>query len=142
MLCLQCHAPLEPAASGRPRLYCSARCRQRAYRERSRTATGDDGGELFTLARHLRDNVDRLWMLAQGWHPPPDDHGLASIPDLAADTAQLAARLADLDELHLPMPREGDETDDETGTRPSPDRDTGAGQPCSGESREQGYRLD
>ena len=32
--CLECGTPLEPAESGRPRVYCSRACRQRAYRKR------------------------------------------------------------------------------------------------------------
>ncbi|MFG3438856.1 TetR/AcrR family transcriptional regulator [Nonomuraea sp. NPDC047897] len=32
--CLECGAPVEPPASGRPRAYCSPACRQRAYRRR------------------------------------------------------------------------------------------------------------
>jgi hypothetical protein len=121
VICLQCHTALEPAASGRPRRYCSARCRQRAYRLRARVAAQDTDG-LVALARHLRDNVDRLWMLAQGWHPPPDEPGPVSIPDLAADTAHVAARLAELDQVRLPKQRNGDETDDEIRMSPSPDR--------------------
>lgn len=33
--CGECGRPLEPAASGRPRVYCSRACRQRAYRKRN-----------------------------------------------------------------------------------------------------------
>ncbi|MFI7128244.1 TetR/AcrR family transcriptional regulator [Nonomuraea sp. NPDC050153] len=32
--CPECGTPLEPAPSGRPRVYCSRACRQRAYRKR------------------------------------------------------------------------------------------------------------
>ncbi|MFB4285172.1 TetR/AcrR family transcriptional regulator [Nonomuraea sp. MTCD27] len=32
--CQECGIPLEPAESGRPRVYCSRACRQRAYRKR------------------------------------------------------------------------------------------------------------
>ncbi|GAA3712420.1 TetR/AcrR family transcriptional regulator [Nonomuraea antimicrobica] len=32
--CPECGTPLEPAASGRPRVYCSRACQQRAYRRR------------------------------------------------------------------------------------------------------------
>ncbi|MFI6741362.1 TetR/AcrR family transcriptional regulator [Nonomuraea sp. NPDC050451] len=32
--CLECGTPLEPAPSGRPRVYCSRACQQRAYRKR------------------------------------------------------------------------------------------------------------
>lgn len=32
--CQECGTPLEPAASGRPPVYCSRACRQRAYRKR------------------------------------------------------------------------------------------------------------
>ncbi|MEU8365209.1 TetR/AcrR family transcriptional regulator [Nonomuraea sp. NPDC048882] len=34
--CQECGTPLEPAPSGRPRVYCSRACRQRAYRNRRR----------------------------------------------------------------------------------------------------------
>jgi hypothetical protein len=118
VICLQCHMVLEPAPSGRPRLYCSASCRQRAYRQRSRTAM-HDGGELLALARNLRDNAERLLLLAQGWQPP-DESSPASLTQLAADTAILAARLADLDRAPLPAPRTGDETHDENDRPPSP----------------------
>lgn len=36
-ICQECGTPLAPAASGRPRVYCSRACRQRAYRNRTRT---------------------------------------------------------------------------------------------------------
>ncbi len=70
----------------------------------------------------MRDNVDRLWMLAQGWSPSPDEPGPGTIPDLAADTAHVAAQLAELDQVHLPQQRNNDETDDETPASASPDR--------------------
>jgi hypothetical protein len=110
LICLQCQRILEPAASGRPRRYCSSACRQRAYRQRGRAAAQDEDG-IVALARHLRENVERLWLLAQGWHPPPDDLGPGSLTALAADTARLASRLA---ELGVAVPRQRDETDDES----------------------------
>ena len=118
MICLQCHTVLEPAPSGRPRLYCSASCRQRAYRQRIRAAPHDED-ELLALARHLRDNAERLLLLAQGWHPP-EESSPASLTQLAADTAVLAARLAELDRTPLPAPCTGDETHDESARPPSP----------------------
>ena len=36
-LCVACNAPLTPAPTGRPRLYCSPRCRKAASRARGRT---------------------------------------------------------------------------------------------------------
>ncbi|MEV0390085.1 TetR/AcrR family transcriptional regulator [Nonomuraea sp. NPDC050643] len=33
-ICRECGTPLEPAPSGRPRVYCSRACQQRAYRKR------------------------------------------------------------------------------------------------------------
>ncbi|TDD19839.1 TetR/AcrR family transcriptional regulator [Nonomuraea diastatica] len=33
-ICTECGGPLEPAPSGRPRVYCSRACQQRAYRKR------------------------------------------------------------------------------------------------------------
>jgi hypothetical protein len=127
LICLQCQRILEPAASGRPRRYCSAACRQRAYRQRARAAAQDEDG-IVALARHLRDNADRLWVLAQGWHPPPEDQGPASLAQLAVDTARLATRLADLDHQLSPEPGERDETDDKTRRPPSPGRGMKPGQ--------------
>lgn len=39
-LCLACEAPVEWTERGRPREYCSNRCRQRAYRVRARGQEG------------------------------------------------------------------------------------------------------
>jgi hypothetical protein len=44
--------------------------------------------------------------------------------------------------LHLPEPRTGDETHDETRPRPSPDRGGDAARPCAGDSYEPGFGLD
>lgn len=45
--CLECGEPIAQPATGRPRLYCSGRCRQAAHR-RKRLATE------LAAARHLR----------------------------------------------------------------------------------------
>lgn len=36
VMCLVCAEPVEEHPDGRPRLYCSARCRQQAFRNRSK----------------------------------------------------------------------------------------------------------
>jgi hypothetical protein len=118
LICLQCQKIIEPAASGRPRRYCSPACRQRAYRRRARASAKDEDG-IVALARHLRDNADRLWLLAQGWHRPPEDREPASLSQLAADTARLAKRLA---ELEHDAPAGRDESRDETRGPASPGR--------------------
>lgn len=94
MICEQCGTRFAAADTGRPRRYCSARCRQRAYRAREVARTGLDPNDeaLGALARRIRDNADRLWLFSQGWHPPTGE----TLARLAEDTARLAQELADL----------------------------------------------
>ncbi|GLW92680.1 hypothetical protein [Actinokineospora globicatena] len=79
------------AGSGRPRRYCTAACRQRAYRSRAVAAEVRERIELGQLALQLRDKADRLLLLSQGWQPPD---GTDPLDGLLAETAHLATELS------------------------------------------------
>jgi hypothetical protein len=93
--CQQCRKEFAGRSTGRPRLYCSPACRQRAFRarqvvERSAVALP---GQVEALAVELRDNAEEIRFLARGWTPVEPD---VSLPDLIQATAALAERLRDL----------------------------------------------
>lgn len=95
MNCRQCRGEFEARATGRPRLYCSAACRQRAFRarrltERSATALP---GQLEALAVELRDNAEVIRFLARGWSPLEPGPSLAELIEV---TAEVAERLREL----------------------------------------------
>ncbi|TQM78894.1 hypothetical protein FHX81_1180 [Saccharothrix saharensis] len=95
MNCQQCRTEFAASATGRPRLYCSSACRQRAFRARrdvERTAVALPG-QVEALAVALRDNAEVIRFLARGWTPVEPD---VSLPDLLRTTAELAERLRDL----------------------------------------------
>jgi hypothetical protein len=83
------------ASSGRPRRYCSAACRQAAYRERTQAAASADRTALAELATRLRDNADRLWLISQGWTPPGDGTALNSLLTDTITVAEEMFRLGD-----------------------------------------------
>ena len=89
MGCAHCGAPLAVAASGRPRRYCSAACRQRSYRERVAGRTALDLGALAAL---VRDRAELLRLVCQGWHPPDGGAVRALFADTAVLTAELSVR--------------------------------------------------
>lgn len=104
VICRQCGAPLEQTSASRPRLYCSAACRQRAHRRRARgAAVTRDQGDLTAVTTQLRDIADRLWLHSLGWRPSmeesADDTDLAQ---LIADAGQLVGRIADLNGARAP----------------------------------------
>ena len=95
MNCQECRQEFPARSTGRPRLYCSPACRQRAFRarrlgERSALALPR---QLEALAVELRDNAEVIRFLARGWAPPGADVSLA---DLIAATADVADRLREL----------------------------------------------
>jgi hypothetical protein len=91
--CQNCGTEMPMGDLGRPRRYCSAACRQAAYRSRTlATATGERMA-MVTLAGRLRDNADRLWMLSQGWVPPSGQDGVALVT-LLTETVEVAEEMA------------------------------------------------
>ncbi|WP_197523390.1 hypothetical protein [Actinokineospora pegani] len=96
MSCAECGRPNPRPATGRPRLYCSAACRQRAYRGRAAERPPDGlRVDLVDLALRLRANADQLALLAWGWTPPPGAAELA-VDRLLDDTVRIATRLSAL----------------------------------------------
>lgn len=93
MNCRQCRKELTARITGRPRLYCSAACRQRAFRVRRLNEAAALPGELDALAAELRDNAEAIRFLARGWSPPEPGPSLA---ELIQDTADVAERLREL----------------------------------------------
>jgi hypothetical protein len=81
------------ATAGRPRRYCSAACRQAAYRSRELAAAAIDRTAMAALAIRLRDNADQLWLLSQGWAPPEGRDGV-SLDTLLTDTIAIAEEMA------------------------------------------------
>ena len=81
------------ANAGRPRRYCSAACRQAAYRSRGFAATASDRTALAALAVRLRDNADQLWLISQGWTAPRGHDG-ATLDSLLTDTVAVAEEMA------------------------------------------------
>ena len=63
--CLWCNARLEPARRGRPRLYCSERCRSRLRRWRQSLPAADPGAALLEDLFHVPRDPDEavLWEL-------------------------------------------------------------------------------
>ncbi|MBM7772030.1 hypothetical protein JOD54_002234 [Actinokineospora baliensis] len=112
-VCEYCGRPLVVAGAGRPRRYCTAACRQRAYRGRAIAAEVRARIELGQLALQLRDNADRLLLLSQGWHPPD---GTDNVDDLLTTTVRLATELqrhgyllgSDETSHETPLPRSPD----------------------------------
>ncbi|WP_367128885.1 hypothetical protein [Saccharothrix sp. HUAS TT1] len=95
MNCQECRQEFAARTTGRPRLYCSSACRQRAFRarrlgERSARALP---GQVEALAVELRDNAEVIRFLVRGWAPPEPGTSLA---DLIAATADVADRLREL----------------------------------------------
>ncbi|WP_035303616.1 hypothetical protein [Actinokineospora inagensis] len=90
-MCEYCGRPIVAVTAGRPRRYCTAACRQRAYRSRALAADARERIELGQLALQLRDNADRLLLLAQGWQPPD---GADPVDSVLTDTVRLATELA------------------------------------------------
>ncbi|GAA2971551.1 hypothetical protein GCM10010483_14600 [Actinokineospora diospyrosa] len=112
-VCEYCGRALVVAGAGRPRRYCTAACRQRAYRSRAIAAEVRERIELGQLALQLRDNADRLLLLSQGWHPPD---GTDNLDDLLSTTVRLATELS-----HRGHVLGSDETGHETPLPRSPD---------------------
>ena len=93
MQCRMCGRPVPASGTGRPRLYCSPACRQRAYRgRRSIIGHRDVFGRLGILAGQLRENADLIALLATGWAPPAEVDGV-TLTRLLADTDHLATQL-------------------------------------------------
>jgi hypothetical protein len=88
--CQNCGTDIPTATVGRPRRYCTAACRQAAYRSRAEAATTADRKAIMALAAQLRDNADRLWLISQGWSPP----GGTTLDTLATETVAVAEELA------------------------------------------------
>ncbi|RLK54614.1 hypothetical protein CLV68_5647 [Actinokineospora cianjurensis] len=112
-VCEYCGRPLVVAGAGRPRRYCTAACRQRAYRSRAVAAEVRERIELGQLALQLRDNADRLLLLSQGWQPPdgtdPLDALLTETVHLATELAQRGHVLGGYETGHeTPIPRSPD----------------------------------
>jgi hypothetical protein len=86
--------------TGRPRLYCSPACRQRAYRGRRAVVGHPDGvfGVVGALAGQLRENAELIVRLATGWVPPAEVDGV-TLARLLADTDHLAAQLREVGAL-------------------------------------------
>jgi hypothetical protein len=80
------------ANAGRPRRYCSAACRQAAYRSRGLAAVANDRTALAALAVRLRDNADQLWLISQGWAPPGGRDG-ATLDTLLTDTVAVTEEM-------------------------------------------------
>ncbi|WP_424186368.1 hypothetical protein ACOBQX_00770 [Actinokineospora sp. G85] len=94
--CAECGRSNPRPATGRPRLYCSAACRQRAYRGRAAgRPPARPRADLVELALRLRANADQLALLASGWTPPPGAAELA-LDRLLDDTVRIATRLSAL----------------------------------------------
>ncbi|MBP2324798.1 hypothetical protein JOF56_005183 [Kibdelosporangium banguiense] len=93
--CLSCGTEIQVANSGRPRRYCSAACRQAAYRARALVAAAADRTALAELAVRLRDNADRLWLISQGWSPPGDGTALDTLLTDTVAVAEEMFRLGD-----------------------------------------------
>ncbi|HEX4703171.1 MAG TPA: hypothetical protein VH352_13655 [Pseudonocardiaceae bacterium] len=100
MHCRICGRPIPAGGTGRPRLYCSPACRQRAYRGRRAVAEHPAGavGVLGSVAGQLRENADLIVLLCTGWAPPADADGV-TLARLLADTDHLATQLRELGAL-------------------------------------------
>lgn len=92
---MNCGTEVRVASSGRPRRYCSAACRQAAYRARTLVAAAEDRTALAELAVRLRDNADRLWLISQGWTSPGDGYALNSLLTDTVAVAEEMFRLGD-----------------------------------------------
>lgn len=88
-----CGTGIAVANVGRPRRYCSAACRQAAYRSRALAAATGNRTAMAALAVRLRDNADKLWLLSQGW-VPPGGHGDPALDTLLTETVATAVELA------------------------------------------------
>ena len=88
--CQNCGTEIPVVHVGRPRRYCSAACRQAAYRSRAVAATAGDRTALAALAVRLRDNADQLWLISQGWSPP----GGPVLDALLTETVEVADEMA------------------------------------------------
>lgn len=93
--CRNCENEIPAAGAGRPRRYCSAACRQAAYRTRVSAATARNLGAMAALAIRLRDNADRLWLISQGWVPAEGGREDA-VETLLAETAAVVEEMAAL----------------------------------------------
>jgi hypothetical protein len=91
---------MSSGGTGRPRLYCSPACRQRAYRGRRAVVGHPDGavGVLGALAGQLRENAELIVRLATGWVPPAEVDGVTLVR-LLADTDHVAAQLREVGAL-------------------------------------------
>ena len=100
MSCRRCGAPLPDAGNGRPRLYCSPACRQRAYRARRAVVAhpGAAAEALAALAAALRDDAELILLLSRGWTAPDDSRDL-TVDALVRDAMRLVGRLAELNDL-------------------------------------------
>jgi hypothetical protein len=88
--CRNCGTVVPVANVGRPRQYCSAACRQAAYRSREHAEAAGDRTAMAALAVRLRDNADQLWLISQGWAPPDG----VVLDTLLSETVALADELA------------------------------------------------
>jgi hypothetical protein len=87
----QCSRPLEARGTGRPGRYCSANCRQAAYRERVRQADAErDRAEQLAEAKAEQS---RLWR-------PLEACGFHELPEIAAAVVAYASDL----EVHIVRP--------------------------------------
>src|ERR1039457_6662946 len=82
----QCSRPVEARATGRPGRYCSANCRQSAYRERVRQA--DAERDRAAQLADAKADMARQWR-------PLEAAGFADLPEIAAAVVAYASDPAD-----------------------------------------------
>ena len=76
--CAACNAPIVQPATGRPRLYCSARCRKAATRARARTWWPSEAPAAGTVP------VEEAVLVAQAAAAPTDDQVAAAVLECVA----------------------------------------------------------
>ncbi len=114
MHCRECGTPLTKTGAGRPRLYCSASCRQRAYRHRLHPTGVEGAKQLPTVATRLKDTVDRLWLHSLGWQPPETKSADSVFFQLLNETVRLTALVAEISGIPVHLPDHVDGNRDET----------------------------
>lgn len=98
MICPQCARRFDNEPLGRRRVYCSAACRQRAYRQRSAVHNNPEilRESVRTAASAIREYGSVIVLLTEGWSPPEHLAGHHRIDHLVADIEHLAGKLGNL----------------------------------------------